>query len=299
MNNARWYSTGVVLPDGEVFAVNGANRDEVVGPGTAKPVTQAELYDPATRQWHRAATETDGRTYHNTAVLLPDATVLVGGHAPIATAYAFQDDAGHDTLGLSKAESDPSFQVYRPPYLSWGLPRPEISSVSATSLANGGTVGISSPQAGSVTQAVLVRNSSLPTWWTAISAPSSYRSRVVPVRASKRRCPARRCCLPGPTCCSSSSRHRRACSPRCPDRSSSAASDRLALPLAQGRAKEAAVSTSSRPSSPSPSVRWEKSAGRIGPPTGRQKLTTSAVTVTSGGVGSSPGRTASSPPRRR
>jgi hypothetical protein len=160
-NNARWYSTGVVLPDGEVFAVNGASRDEVVGPGSGTPVTQAELYNPVTKQWHRAATETDGRTYHNTAVLLPDATVLVGGHAPIATAYAFQDDAGHDTLGLSKAESDPSFQVYRPPYLSWGIPQPQIRGVSATSLVNGSTLGIESPQAASITQAVLVRNSSL------------------------------------------------------------------------------------------------------------------------------------------
>jgi hypothetical protein len=161
LNQSRWYSTGVVLPDGEVFAVNGANGDEVLGPGTAMPMRQAELYDPARRQWRRAAIETNGRTYHNTAVLLPDGTVLVGGHAPIATGYVFQDDVGHTTIGLSRAESDPTFQIYRPPYLNWGIAQPQITAVSSRSLPYSSTLQVSTPQAASIDKVVLVRNSSL------------------------------------------------------------------------------------------------------------------------------------------
>ena len=161
LTHPRWYSTGVLLPDGEVFAVNGANRDEVVLPGFGNPVLQAELYNPIQKTWQAAATETNGRTYHNTAVLLPDASVLVGGHAPIATGYAFQDDAGHQAIGLSKAESDPSFQIYKPPYLNWGLPQPVISAVSSARLDHGSTLTVSTPEAGSIVKVVLVRNPSL------------------------------------------------------------------------------------------------------------------------------------------
>ncbi|HKT82680.1 MAG TPA: hypothetical protein VJQ84_02470, partial [Solirubrobacterales bacterium] len=48
LNNSRWYSTAVVLPDESVMAFSGATADEVVGPGTGMPVKQAERYDPAT-----------------------------------------------------------------------------------------------------------------------------------------------------------------------------------------------------------------------------------------------------------
>ncbi|MHB8342455.1 MAG: galactose oxidase-like domain-containing protein, partial [Mycobacteriales bacterium] len=158
--NARWYSTGVVLPDGEVFAVNGANRDEVVAPGSGNPVVQGELYDPATQTWQAAATESHGRTYHNTAVLLPDGSVLVGGHAPIATGYAFQDNAGHTLIGLSKAESDPSFQIYYPPYFFYGVPRPVITGV-LQQLAYTTTLTVSTPDAARVDTVELVRNTAL------------------------------------------------------------------------------------------------------------------------------------------
>src|SRR5207245_3770700 len=80
LNNARWYTTGVLLPDGKVFAVSGANRDEVVMPGSGVPVHQAEIFDPATGQWTAVASENHDRTYHNTAVLLPSGPVLVGVH---------------------------------------------------------------------------------------------------------------------------------------------------------------------------------------------------------------------------
>ena len=43
------------------------------------------MFDPETQTWTELAEQAKGRTYHNTAVLLADGRVLVGGHTPIAT----------------------------------------------------------------------------------------------------------------------------------------------------------------------------------------------------------------------
>jgi hypothetical protein len=130
LNNPRWFSTAVLLPTGKVIAFNGGNRDDVALPGTSFPVTQAEMFDPTTQTWSPLASSGDPRTYHNTAMLLPTGQILVGGHSPISTAYSY-----NTTLpgGFIKAQRDPSFQIYNPPYLEWGLPQPTISSVAGTS----------------------------------------------------------------------------------------------------------------------------------------------------------------------
>lgn len=157
LNNARWYSTGTVLPDGKVMAFSGANRDEVVGPGTGNPITQAEEYDPATRTWTAMADASHGRTYHNSAVLLPTGQVLVGGHAPINTLYANQQ-----TLpgGFSNNYRDDTFEIYSPPYLFYG-PQPRITHVSSRVLGYGGTITIATPDADAVAaggKVMLARN---------------------------------------------------------------------------------------------------------------------------------------------
>ena len=133
LNAARWYGTGVALPTGEVMIISGANRDEVVGPGTAEPVTTPELFDPATGTWRQMAPQGRSRTYHNTGMLLPDGRVLVGGHAPIPTGYAF--NVGLPSMSPQEGR-DASFEVYSPPYLFNGA-RPSI--VQAPSALSTGT----------------------------------------------------------------------------------------------------------------------------------------------------------------
>jgi len=159
--NRRWYGSAVVLPDGEVFVTNGADRDEVDGPGTGDPVYQTELVDPTagTVAAGPSLDQNHGRTYHNTAILLPDGRVLIGGHAPIATGYAFQDDTAHQTLGFSSPEADSTFQIYSPPYLAYG-PRPQITDVRPWT-TNNSDLQVETPQAGQVAKVVLVRNPSL------------------------------------------------------------------------------------------------------------------------------------------
>jgi galactose oxidase-like protein len=153
LNNARWYSTAIVLPDESVMAFSGATADEVVAPGSAMPVKQAERFDPASGQWTPMATANDGRTYHNTAILLPTGQVLVGGHSPINFMYSREE-----TLpgGFSNNYRDDSFELYNPPYMSAN--RPSISYVSSQVLNYGKQFSVTTHQAHQVTKVLLVRN---------------------------------------------------------------------------------------------------------------------------------------------
>ncbi len=158
LNIPRWYSTGVALPTGEVLAVNGSSFDEVVAPGGGIPVKTPEIYDPETNKWTKLAPQAKARTYHNTAVLLPDGRVLVGGHAPINTGYGAANPAA-EPLGFSPALRDPSFEIFSPPYLFKG-PRPVITDV-AGSLAYGKRITVAVTDAASIKSVVVVRNTAL------------------------------------------------------------------------------------------------------------------------------------------
>src|SRR5437763_813950 len=148
-----------VLPDGEVLAVNGADTDEVVFPGSGHPVPQAELFDPATKKWTPAATDPRNRSYHSTAALLPDGRVLVAGHAPINTGYGGASDTGRDNLGLTAPESDPTFSIYSPPYLFRG-DRPVITAVNR-SVPYDQLLTIGTTYAKDISTVALVRNPSV------------------------------------------------------------------------------------------------------------------------------------------
>jgi hypothetical protein len=158
LNQPRWYSTAVLLPTGDAMAFSGADRDEVATPGTEFPVKQAEMFDHETQTWKPMATATRARTYHNTAVLLPDASVLVGGHATITTLYL-----NNTTLpgGFTAPNGrDPSFERYTPPYLSCG-PQPVIEKADSD-LGYGGRTSIDTDvPASEIESVVAVRNPSL------------------------------------------------------------------------------------------------------------------------------------------
>lgn len=158
LNQARWFSSMLLLPTGEVIAFSGADRDEVIGPGVEFPIQQAELFDPKAKTWRAISSARQPRTYHNTAVMLPDASVLVGGHAPISTLYANNTTipggfAPHDGR-------DPSFENFKPPYLFRG-PQPVIKKVRST-INYGSTFGIRTDvPAEEIESVVLVRNAAI------------------------------------------------------------------------------------------------------------------------------------------
>jgi hypothetical protein len=126
-----------------------------------------ELIDPAAGSVRPgpSLSASHGRTYHNTAVLLPDARVLIGGHAPINAFYTLQTDAGR-AAGLSGQEADSTFQIYSPPYLSYRgangklVARPTILSSDATATW-GRALHVTSTDARQIGKVVLVRNASI------------------------------------------------------------------------------------------------------------------------------------------
>jgi len=128
LHHARWFPSSVLLPDGKIVALAGGDKDEVIDPGTEIPVKVDETFDPATGQWTEVAAHSRDRTYHNSAILLPDMRLLLGGHAPIAAHYG---GANADQGGpFSNNDNDPSFEVWSPPYLFRGA-RPTITSAQA------------------------------------------------------------------------------------------------------------------------------------------------------------------------
>jgi hypothetical protein len=156
LNHARWYSSGVLLPDGQLLAVGGADKDDAFEPGTGVPVKIPELYNPSTGTWAQVAGHTRDRGYHNSALLLPDMRVLLGGNSPIAAHYG---GANRDQGGpFANNDNDPSFEVWSPPYLFRG-PRPSVTRVQKA-VEYRETFNITTPDAGLIESVLLMRTPS-------------------------------------------------------------------------------------------------------------------------------------------
>jgi hypothetical protein len=153
LHHGRWFVSGVPLPDGKVLALNGADRDEVFEPGPELAVRTPELYDPATGAWTDMASEARDRTYHNSAILLPDGRVLSGGHSPVPAFYG----SHHDLMpGVTdNNDKDPSFQIWSPPYLFYG-PRPHLT-YAPSHLAWGETTSLRVDDSSTIKSIALMR----------------------------------------------------------------------------------------------------------------------------------------------
>jgi hypothetical protein len=132
MNYARYNENLVLLADGTVLAVGGGGG----GGEYTNPVYAAELYNPTTGQWTVMASQTIQRTYHSTAVLLPDGRVV---------------SSGSD----NKATTELTYEIYSPPYLFNGT-RPAIQS-APTSLTYGQSFNITTSDASTIASVALVK----------------------------------------------------------------------------------------------------------------------------------------------
>lgn len=134
----RWV-TGTVLPNGEVLATGGSKGESADRAIVTGVENRAEIWNPATGKWKVGASGAVPRLYHSTALLLPDASVLVAG-------------GGANKEGLTNRLNA---QLYYPPYLfdAGGVAsRPEITSApGAISPGQVFSVGVSADSIGRVT----------------------------------------------------------------------------------------------------------------------------------------------------
>ena len=141
----HWH-TGTLVPDGRVVVTGGSRQpNQLVGVNN-----KALIWDPKTGNWTQAAstpaTNAYARLYHSNALLLPDATILVGGGGapgPVANTNA---------------------QIYYPPYLynaAGGFAtRPRITSAPAK-LTYGASFTLGTDQAATIAKVVAIKTGSV------------------------------------------------------------------------------------------------------------------------------------------
>lgn len=122
LNSARAHFNTVLLPDGSILT-NGGGYGRKNGSLYADPVYTSELLPPGgAGGWRAVGAEADARTYHSTAVLLPDGRVLSAGDdrdLPFTR-------SGTETVDDHIALANRTAQVWSPPYLFAGV-RPAVT----------------------------------------------------------------------------------------------------------------------------------------------------------------------------
>jgi hypothetical protein len=107
----RRYPATVLLPDGKVLIASG--YDATYGNPTIRNAHYLDVRPPASFATGTAA-QGETRGYHNVALLLPDARVLIAG--------------GRSRGETGPEDEKPNFRYLLPPYLASGQARPVITS---------------------------------------------------------------------------------------------------------------------------------------------------------------------------
>jgi hypothetical protein len=136
MAYARRHVTATLLPTGQVLATGGSSGTDFSDEKSA--VYVAELWDPSTGIWTKLSSNSVPRAYHSTALLLPDARVLVTG--------------GGDAAG---EPNHYNAEIFSPPYLFKGS-RPQYSSAPST-VGYGQTFTVGTPTPTAITRVTWVR----------------------------------------------------------------------------------------------------------------------------------------------
>ncbi|KAH7304236.1 hypothetical protein B0I35DRAFT_484531 [Stachybotrys elegans] len=135
MTFPRGFSNAVVLPDGTVL-VTGGQRKALVFTNT-DAILVPELFNPQTKKWTQLAPHAVPRNYHSVSILLPDATVLIGGGG-----LCYVATIGGSTAKCDKSADHADAEILQPPYLfnadGTKARRPTISGLAQQSVRAGG-----------------------------------------------------------------------------------------------------------------------------------------------------------------
>lgn len=147
MRHPRAYHTSTILPDGNVLVTNGIPcrstythepcLNSLNQPISIDSTLEAEMWKPNQTGgggvWETMAKSSVVRGYHSTAMLLPDATVLVGGHG-LPDGMKLVDNNDPNTIRRHNY-AERNIEIYSPPYLfdaaGNAKSRPVINSTAA------------------------------------------------------------------------------------------------------------------------------------------------------------------------
>jgi galactose oxidase len=136
----RRHLNATMLPTGEVLVTSGTRGTSFDEPSLAVHV--AEIWNPATGAWRQVASNSVNRSYHSTALLMPDGRVLHAG-------------SGNATMTNGQPAPDQkNAEYYSPPYLFQGA-RPSISSVP-NPITYGTSFTVGTPSASSISKVSLI-----------------------------------------------------------------------------------------------------------------------------------------------
>jgi hypothetical protein len=133
MDAPKVYVSAVILPDSTVLQTGGSASSVNDG---RNPVFSTQIFDPRTNRWTSVASHKVPRVYHSSAILLPDGRVATFGGNP-------------------KGSFEMRIEIYTPPYLETGTPRP--TTAAANEWGYGGRYAVRTTQASPIRSAVLVR----------------------------------------------------------------------------------------------------------------------------------------------
>lgn len=146
MLRQRRYGTATLLADGQVLATGGSAVRNML----TDVSLNAEIWNPATGTWTIGSDGALPRLYHSSAILLPDASVLVGGG------------------GANGPVTNLNVETYYPPYLFTAdgklAPRPTIVAAPAV-VSIGQTFTVDFGNAGAITKVALVKTGSMTHNW--------------------------------------------------------------------------------------------------------------------------------------
>ena len=146
LSSQRRLVTATVLADGRVLATGGSTVwNEMTGVNY-----NAEIWNPTTGQWLLGPPQAKARLYHSTAVLMPDASVLVAGG------------------GAPGPQNNTNMEIYYPPYLynaAGGFAtRPVIETAPGT-IDIGETFGVDIAGTGAISRVAMIKTASVSHSW--------------------------------------------------------------------------------------------------------------------------------------